>query len=157
MTTWLREWLTGLIAAAMVLSLLYALVPKGTMHAIIRFGGGLILLLAVLRPLLRINVEELRTHYRTYQQEIDQQIHIYQEESQTQMTSIIEEEMAAYISKKADEMGFACEVQVETELRDGIPIPCGVSLNIPYNVSLSRWITEELGISEEKQNWEVGL
>ncbi len=156
MTTWLREWLTGLIATAMVLSLLYALVPKGTMRVMIRFTGGLVLLLAVLRPLLRVNVEELQLHYREYQKEVDQQITLYQEENQEQMAAIIEEELAAYISKKTETMGLACRVQVETELRDGVPMPCRVSLDIPYDVSLSRWIKEETGIAEENQHWEVG-
>ncbi len=154
MTTWLREWLTGLIATAMVLSLLYALVPKGTIRTIVRFCGGLVLLLAVLRPLLRVNVEELQLHYRDYQQEIDRQITLYQEENQGQMALIIEEELAAYISKKAETMGLACQVQVETELQDGIPVPCGVSLDIPYDLSLGEWITEQTGITEEKQSWE---
>ncbi len=156
MTGWLREWLTGLIAAAMVLSLLYALVPKGTMHAILRFSGGLVLLLAVLRPLMQVNVEELRVHYRAYEREVDRQIALYQEENQTQMAEIIEEELSAYISKKAAERGCACEVQVETELQDGIPMPCGVALNIPYDASLAQWIGAEIGIAEENQSWEVG-
>lgn len=156
MTTWLKDWLTGLIAAAMVLSLLYAMVPKGTMHAIIRFGGGLVLLLAVLRPLLQVDVEELQVQYRSYQQEVDRQIAVYQEENQAQMASIIEEELSAYISKKAEGMGLSCQVQVETELKDGIPMPCGVSLDIPYNAALGRWIETETGIAEEKQSWEVG-
>jgi len=44
----IRQWLLGILAAAMGLSLLYALLPKGAVRAAAKATGGLILLLAVL-------------------------------------------------------------------------------------------------------------
>ena len=43
----IRQWLLGILAAAMGLSLLYALLPKGAARAAAKATGGLILLLAV--------------------------------------------------------------------------------------------------------------
>ena len=48
----LKTWLFGVIAAAMALSILYALVPKGALLTIAKCTGGLIMLLVVVRPLL---------------------------------------------------------------------------------------------------------
>ena len=44
----IRQWLLGVLAAAMALSLLYALLPKGAVRGAARATGGLILLLVVL-------------------------------------------------------------------------------------------------------------
>ena len=50
----LQGWLLGLTAAALAVSLLTAMLPKGeTIHRIAGLAGGLILLLAVVQPLLR--------------------------------------------------------------------------------------------------------
>lgn len=64
----LRGWLLGLTAAALAVSLLTAMLPKGeTIRRIAGLAGGLILLLAVVQPLLRVRWEELTWRYKTYQ------------------------------------------------------------------------------------------
>ena len=64
----LQGWLLGLTAAALAVSLLTAMLPKGeTIRRIAGLAGGLILLLAVVQPLLRVRWEELTWRYETYQ------------------------------------------------------------------------------------------
>lgn len=155
MMLWLKEWLTGMIAAAMVLSLVYILIPKGTVNTVARFTGGLILLLAIVRPLMEIKPDDLKAEYGSCRQEVERQIANYQEDNETRMAAIIEEKTAAYISKKASEMGISCRIIVGTEVRDGVPIPSRISLQTPRNEPLSRWIEEETGIPREAQTWEV--
>lgn len=68
----LQGWLLGLTAAALAVSLLTAMLPKGeTIRRIAGLAGGLILLLAVVQPLLRVRWEELTWRYETYQREMD--------------------------------------------------------------------------------------
>lgn len=59
MTEWLREWLLGVVAAAMAVALIQSLTPKGTVGKIGRLAGGLLLLLAIVRPLLGAGLPEL--------------------------------------------------------------------------------------------------
>ena len=47
----LRTWLLGIIAAGMVIGVLYALLPKGRLRPIVRTAGGVVLMLVILRPL----------------------------------------------------------------------------------------------------------
>ena len=155
MTLWLKEWLTGMIAAATVLSLVYILIPRRTVNTVARFTGGLILLLVIVRPLMEIKPDALKMEYRSCQQEVERQIAFYQEDHETQMAAIIEEKTAAYISKKASELGISCRITVETEVRDGVPIPSRISLQTPRDEPLSRWIEEEIGIPRDAQTWEV--
>lgn len=150
----LKTWLFGLISAAMILSCLYAMLPKNTVRGIAKVTGGLIMLLVLMRPVLGMDWEDLTLQYRDYQQEIDRQIEIYEEENQQQMNAIIEEELSAYVWEKAAQLGLDCTAAVKTQLRDGVPYPVSVTLSIKYNEDLSRLITEELGIAPEQQFWE---
>ena len=49
--SFLREWLLGVTAAALAVALAQALTPEGTVKKLLRITGGLVLLLAVVRPL----------------------------------------------------------------------------------------------------------
>ena len=60
----LQEWLLGLTAAALAVSLLTAMLPKGeTIRRIAGLAGGLILLLAVVQPLQMCIRDSLCTAY----------------------------------------------------------------------------------------------
>ena len=59
----IRQWLLGILAAAMGLSLLYALLPKGAVRAAAKATGGLILLLAVLGPAAGLDLSDLAVRY----------------------------------------------------------------------------------------------
>lgn len=52
MTAAIKEWLLGVVAAALVVSMARAITPEGTVKKIGRLVGGLLLLLAAVRPLL---------------------------------------------------------------------------------------------------------
>lgn len=97
----LRGWLLGLTAAALAVSLLTAMLPKGeTIRRIAGLAGGLILLLAVVQPLLRVRWEELTWRYETYQREMDRQTEAYQAAYADSLSGDIADRTAAYIYRK---------------------------------------------------------
>lgn len=151
----LREWLLGIIAAALIVSVMYALVPKGTLRSAAHLAGGLVLLLTILRPVMGLRMEELQIRWEDWEAAIEEEIGVYQLDTQRQMAELIEAETGAYISKKATELGCPCRAEVKTEVREGVPFPCGAALDIKYHAGLSRWMAEELAIPTEKQRWEV--
>ena len=151
----LREWLLGIIAVALIVSVLHALVPKGALRSAAHLAGGLVLLLTILRPVMGLRMEDLQIRWDGWEAAIEEKIGEYQEDTQQQMAELIEAETGAYISKKAAELGCPCRVQVETEVRDGVPFPCGAALDIGFHAGLSRWMAEELAIPAERQRWEV--
>ena len=59
----LRGWLLGLVAAALILTVLRALVPKGSIRPVARVTAGLVLLLVLLRPLAGLGGGSLRVRY----------------------------------------------------------------------------------------------
>ena len=57
----LRTWLLSIIAAGLVLSILYALLPKGRLRPIVRTAGGVVLML-VIRVRWKQSGSTARTH-----------------------------------------------------------------------------------------------
>ena len=150
----LKEWLFGLVAAAMLLAMLNILLPKRVFRAIGKVTGGLILMLVLLRPVLGLRWEELSGKYQDYELQIRQQTEVYTQENRQQMEDIIEQQLNAYIWETAAEMGLDYEAAVETQLRDGVPYPMSVTIYGDYHEGLSDRIFRDLGIAPELQNWE---
>ena len=148
-----RTWLFGIVAAAMVLSILYALIPKGALLTIAKCTGGLVMLLVVLRPLLALDTNSLRWQYEAWEDTIQQQTEAYTDANRQEMAAIIQQETAAYISEKAAALGLTCHPEVACQERDGVPFPVEVTLDIPKNAALSRIIAADLGIDEGHQRW----
>ena len=150
-----KMWIFGLVAAAAATAVLYELLPKGSIRAIARVTGGLTMLLVLIRPLLGLDLWDFQWKYDGYRQEIDRQIQIYQEENQQQMAAIIQEKTQAYISEKAEQLGVTCQAEVEVALVDGIWQPVSATLHIPRHQELSHILSEDLGLGEDQQHWEV--
>ena len=66
----LRTWLLSIIAAGLVLAILYALVPKGRLRPIVRTTGGVALMLVILQPVLGFDFRDFAASYDDYAQEI---------------------------------------------------------------------------------------
>lgn len=153
MTEWVKNWLLGLVGASVCISLISALVPKGTIRSVAQISGGLVMFLVMVPPLLGLQTDELRGRYADYQQQIDEQIELYRQDYYHQMETRIAQETGAYISEKAGQMGLLCHPVVRTREKDGVPLPAGVTMDIPKNEILSVWIAQELDIPEEEQQW----
>ena len=150
----IRQWLLGILAAAMGLSLLYALLPKGAVRAAAKATGGLILLLAVLGPAAGLDLSDLAVRYEDLSRDMEQQAETYRREGQAQLELGIRQRTAAYISEKAASLGIDCRVQVEVRTEDGLPLPYGASLDVERDQVLSDYMAQELGIPASRQSWQ---
>lgn len=157
MTGAIRGWLTSITAVTLLLSVAETLAPEGTMRKITRFTGGLLLLAALLQPVLRMEQLELRLDFSAYRAAIEERTAELDAGGKEALAGIIEEKTAAYILDKADALGLALSVQVDTEPgEDGTPAPVSVELEGPKSPELAAWITQELGIPAERQVWHEG-
>ena len=143
----IRQWLLGILAAAMGLSLLYALLPKGAVRAAAKATGGLILLLAVLGPAAGLDLSDLAVRYEDLSRDMEQQAETYRLELG------IRQRTAAYISEKAAQLGLSCHPRVEVTWRGGVPYPGSVTLDMAENRALSAILEEDLGIPPSEQHW----
>ena len=146
----LRTWLLSIIAAGLVLAILYALVPKGRLRPIVRTTGGVALMLVILQPVLGFDFRDFAVSYQDYAQEIQALTEEYRAADTAELAAII----AAYISDKGAALGVTCHAEVETELRSGVPYPCAVTLDVERDEALAACIAADLGIGEERQTWQ---
>ena len=149
----LRTWLLGIIAAGMVIGVLYALLPKGRMKPIAHAAGGAALLLVIVQPVLELDFMEFAGKYEDYEREIEELTEAYRQADQEKLAELIADKTAAYIASKGDALGLDCTPQVETQPREGVPYPSAVTLDIPEDAALAAWISEELAIDRAHQYW----
>lgn len=152
--TFFRSWLFGIVAASMALSLLYALVPKGAILTAAKCTGSLILILVMLRPLVSLQIEDFAPSYDYWDSEITAQTEEMTEDNRESMEALIEAECATYISEKGRQLGLSVQAEVECEVRDGVPFPVAVTLDIPYHAALSKSIAQDLDIAPSNQHWQ---
>ena len=155
-----RSWLLGVTAAALVLALAEALVPEGSVKKVCRLAGGMALLLAAAGPVLEAldgnllagAVEGWRDRSQRYERELE-------ENNERFYLAIIEEETAAYVMDKARELGFECAVEVTCGYdENGVPCPWEVAARGQWapeqRARLERLLEEELGVPARRQYYE---
>ena len=160
MMGFVRSWLLGVTAAALVLALAEALAPEGSVKKVCRLAGGMALLLAAAGPVLEAldgnllagAVEGWRDRSQRYERELE-------ENNERLYLAIIEEETAAYVMDKAKEFGFECAVEVTCGYDEqAVPCPWEVTARGSWTqgqrARLERLLEEELGVPVQRQHYE---
>lgn len=145
----LRTWLYGVFCAALLLTLIQGLLPKGKFRSYASLAGGLILLLALLRP-LGVG-KDWNWDASTFRAEVTRRQEELNSERQIQLAAIIAEETEAYIWEKGGDLK---SVKVEVREVDGVLLPWSAELGSPYGEAISRTLSEDLGIPRERQRYE---
>ena len=148
MTGFVRQWLLGIVAAALAAALADCLISQASLRRLARLAGGVLMALALLRPLgtlagVSLSLED----WRGRREALEAQYRSAQDET---LTAIIEEETAAYIVDKAAELGLETRVRVRAAERGA---SLEVWLTIPRAEALARWLEETLSIPAEAQHW----
>jgi len=159
MTNLIRNWLLGVTCAAMVMAVAEALVPEGSIRRICRLAGGLMLVLAAVNPVLKLDEGVLAralTEYRIAAQDYGE---VLVEKNNLLYKTIIEENTAAYILDKAEEMGIFCRAEVIFAYdQQGNPYPERVNifgkLTPLQQEQISRMIETDLGVLPAQQRFE---
>lgn len=154
--TALRQWLLGVACTALVLAAAEGLAPKGSVKKVCRLAGGLALLLAAVGPLLRLDsglIARAAEEYRAASQSCEEGL---AEKSNLLYQTIIEDNTAAYIVDKAEELGLTCTARVTCEAsEDGVYLPVRTEVTglrtAGEQEKLIRVIERDLGVPAERQ------
>ena len=148
----IRQWLLGVILTAFAGGLARQLAPKGKEESMVRLVSGLLLTLAILRPLAGTRWEDIKLDVGDLQSQA--QAESYRKDGQAALSSVIAEKTEAYIWDKANRLGLDCQIKVTTAAgAGGIPLPDTVTVLGAYNEALAACMEEEVGIPAEKQIW----
>lgn len=152
-----REYLFGVITAALLCTLITALAGKsGMLSAVIKLLTGVFMTLTLASPLLQLKIQIPEALLGDVSLQAEAITASAENSSLIAISEIIKSETEAYILDKAKQMGADLTVQVM--LDDGNPPkPAAVQMNgsvSPYVKStLSGIIEEDLGIHSEAQTW----
>ena len=159
MMEWTKDWIMGITAVSVFLAAAKALLPKGSVKQVGEFACGLLLLLAVSAPLVKLDVGELSaalTELRLAEAGDTQLLEI---ENTKLIKEIIAEKTAAYISDKATELGMDCTVEVTYQYQsDGLAYPTAVCIKGGWNEAqreeLTAFIETNLAVPRDAQTYE---
>lgn len=149
----LRGWLPRVMAAVLLLAVIYQLSPPGRLRTAVRFTGALVLLAALLSPLMGLE-RAAAPSWTDCRSDVKERIRQMQAEYADATRTLIEERTAAYISDKGRALGVSCHPVVTAQLRDGVAYPFSAAMDCPYHPALSACLAEELDIPPERQSWQ---
>lgn len=155
MTEWIRSWLMGVTCAAMVLALAECLAPEGSVKRICRMAGGVVLLLAAISPVAKLEEADLSQITKGYQIDAQEYSNELEAKNDFLYESIIAENANAYILDKAQELGMTCRVSVTVGWDDGTPRLAAVTVKGIWTAeqknTLSQILESDLGIPASLQ------
>lgn len=150
----MKSWLLGIVLTSLAGGLARQLAPQGREQGMVRLVCGLLLALAILRPLAGREWERLEMDLSDLSGQSSELAEAYRKNQQESLSAIIEEKTETYIWDKANQLGLACTVEVAAVTGgEGIPLPDSVVIQGPYSETLAGIIEEEVGIPAEKQIW----
>lgn len=155
----LREWLLGMCAAAMAVTLADCLIPEGAVKKIGRMIGGLVLMITALQPLAELDYVSISQAWANYRMESAGYSEVLESENIQLIKIIMEEQAGAYIQDKAAELGIDCTVQVTCQVsEDGTPYPAQAviqgDLTQGQQEQLQQLIEGDLAIPADEQQYE---
>ena len=154
----IRGYFLAIVAACMLAVLACALLKNSKIQRITKFIAGILILLTVATPLLRIDtaalaerISELGRGSRFDTQEISK-------DYQTMLRALVKKNTQTYIEDKAQELGGI--IQAEVTVGNGeYPAPEHVVLTgtmTPEQAqALESYIADSLGIPPEQQEWKL--
>ena len=148
-----RQWLLGVVACALLVSVGTQLCPEGSMRSAVRFTGGLLLLCAMLRPLTTLELPGLAWSGGAYREALAQARIELRAAEENALSDGIAAGLASYIEVKAGSLGAEVRAAVTVETRGGVPVPVGVTLRGAYSEALSNLVERDLGVAKEHQRW----
>ena len=149
----LRQWLLGIVSCALLVSFCEQLTPTGALKKLVRFTGGLLLILSILQPVTHLDLDAAPLDLDAYRETMAQ-VHIeLDRERDSALADGIAARTGAYIEDKAAQLGLTVRAVVETENVGGTPLPAAVTLYGTEDAALAEYIAAQLGIAKEKQVW----
>ncbi len=162
MFEWLGRWVTSVTAAAVIVSCACA-ITHGAARRQVKFAGGLLLVVALLTPVVAVDVDDLSFYTQQYRAEYERYAEKHISTDTPQIKLIIESRSEAYILERAAQLGVECSVEVDAKrAENGYPYPSELTGRYAEGTdeealtTLCRLVESELCIAQENQKWSEG-
>ena len=115
MLDFLRTWMIGVTSAALIAGILSAITPDGTVKKVSRLAAGMLMAVAVLRPIKEISLEDISDFKIQYEAELNDYKNTVGAADEKFMNIIIADRTASYILERARQLDINCTVTVTTK------------------------------------------
>jgi len=152
----IREYLLSIAAAGVLATLAEAVMPAGAVKRVVRFLGGLIVLLSAISPLTKL-ASGRNPEIANWEMPHSDLV-VYAEQQTKELTEmLIIERTAEYILDKAEQIGMKVTAEVILENKDLNPVPRSITITGIYTQLqkkiMSDYLEQTFGIPEERQVW----
>ena len=150
--------LLGVAAAAVLLGVALSLARGSALRAVLRFAGGLAILLAVLQPLSGVRLPSLSGLWGQAAAESQAQSAPYTAAASEALAGAAVRQVEAEIEARAGALGVPCTAALQTAPGEaGQTYVTGVTLSCPAAQAgagaVERMLEEECGITKENVTW----
>lgn len=126
----IRQWLLCITGTTLLVALVDSFMPQGPVKHIGRLICGLLLLITIVTPILKLSQEQLELIGSEWKENLMQQEEDMEHYYNNQLKFIIEQEFVSYILDKAMEWGYTLYPIVQCQLNsDGIYVPIFIELH----------------------------
>lgn len=154
----IQEYFLHITASGLLVSVVLALLPKGTAQKAAKFCGSLVMILAVLSPLIRLREEDFAKGFLTTmgldRATIQQQL---QTDSSELLAQYIKEQCETYVWDRANAQGIDIQVEIRLEEDEAYPYPKASVVRGNISASqkqyLQQILEDEMGIPVLRQEW----
>lgn len=161
MTELLRNWVLGIVGASVIAAIAHTAAPSGRVKKVLTLVCGLVMMIAMLKPIVGFDHTTFSTRYFELKAEADVFSGELANVNEKLTGRIIEEECAAYILDKGKEFGME-NLAVMVNARwspDGYWYPAGATITTEAGEEgrdrLAYSIEMGLGIPAEELIWRV--
>lgn len=153
----MKQWLMGVIAAAILCTIAQDLSPKGSVKQVGRLVCAMVLLCAVLSPIKMLDVAAGGQWLTDYRAALADSRAALAEQGEGIQMAVIGEKYRAYIEDKGAQLGLKCQAQVDCREEGEIYVPDWVEVTGDLTQGdwdgLRRCLEEELGVPPERQSF----
>ena len=154
-----RNWILGVVAVGLLVSLCQSLSPEGKTQKVSRFCGGLLLFLAVVTPIVQWDITGTLQAFQDYCESLT----VSQEEVAQAGSTVLETQVyqrtQQYLQEQAQQLGAEVTVQVTCKTQEGIPVPDAVTvigqLTDAQRQKLTQCIQDGFGLTGEQITYQT--
>lgn len=158
MTARIGAYLIAVTAACMLAVMVDALVKSPPVRRVVRLVGGLLILLTVLSPLVRLEARDLTEFVEGFAQDANLDAEAVQTDYREQWAERVRELLEQNIEQQAASMGLTLRAEVVVRIGE-CPEPESVTLHgaaaPEEQMALQVYLVQTLGFSKERVIWEA--
>ena len=150
-------YLLSVCGAALLISFCLSLAIGQKSKKILQFVGGLVLVLTVVAPVVKLDPDTLARAVSKAHIEANMSGTGVEVKNKELISVLIKEQCVSYILDKAAQWELDLEIEVIMNEEQGYPFPVGVNIcgKVPDTAKkfLSDMIASDLGITKDRQEW----